>query len=174
MQEASLIHIGKIVATVGIQGEVLLMHVLGKKVNFKKGDVLFIETEKNIRIPFFVESSKARTEKETLIKFEDIHTREAGHVLLQKQLHVNAQLFDAHVSKQAPIRLLGFMVNDQGAEIGKVIGVIEQPHQILLETSYKGNTALIPLHEASLKNIDERNRIIHVELPEGLLGLYEA
>lgn len=174
MQESALIHIGKIAATVGIQGEVLLVHVLGKKVIFKKGDVVFIETEKNIRIPFFVESSKARTDKETLLKFEDIHTREAGHVLLQKQLHVNAQLFDAHVSKQAPLRLLGFMVVNFGQEVGKVTGVIEQPHQILLETSYKGSTALIPLHEASLKNIDEKKRIIHVELPEGLLDLYEA
>lgn len=174
MQEAALIHIGKIVATVGIQGEVLLVHVLGKKVSFKEGDVVFIETEKSIRIPFFVESSKARTEKETLLKFEDINSREAGHSLIQKPLHLSAQLFDTHVSKQAPIRLLGFLVFDLQTEIGKVTGVIEQPHQILLETAYKNKTALIPLHEASLKNIDEKKRIVYVELPEGLLDLYDS
>jgi 16S rRNA processing protein RimM len=36
----------------------------------------------------------------------------------------------------------------------------------------KGKEVMIPIHEASLKKIDQKNRSVHVALPEGLLDIY--
>jgi len=50
--------------------------------------------------------------------------------------------------------------------------VIEQPHQVLCTILYNGNEALIPVHEASLVKVDQKNKKVYVELPEGLLDIY--
>jgi 16S rRNA processing protein RimM len=70
------IHIGKLVATVGLQGELLLKHVLGKKTIFRQGEVLFIEIERNIQIPYFLEQSTSKNNTETILKLESLNTKE--------------------------------------------------------------------------------------------------
>jgi 16S rRNA processing protein RimM len=50
--------------------------------------------------------------------------------------------------------------------------VIEQPHQVLCTIIYKGNEALIPIHQDSLLKVDKKNKKVFVELPEGLLDIY--
>ena len=57
-------------------------------------------------------------------------------------------------------------------EIGEVLEVIEQPHQILCTISIDGKEALIPIHENSLQKIDKKNRKVYVDLPDGLLEIY--
>ena len=52
------ISIGKVVATFGVGGEVILFHSLGKKLVFKAGDVIFIEQVKGSYLPYFIASSK--------------------------------------------------------------------------------------------------------------------
>jgi 16S rRNA processing protein RimM len=66
------------------------------------------------------------------------------------------------------------MMVDGGTEIGLIQEVIEQPHQILCTVIYKGAEALVPLHEASLKKIDNKHKKVFVELPEGLLDIYSV
>ncbi len=63
---------------------------------------------------------------------------------------------------------------DEGEEIGEVIEVIEQPLQVLCKIIYKGNEALIPLHEESLLKVDKKKKQVHVNLPEGLLDIYTS
>ena len=48
------IKIGKIVATFGVAGQVILVHNLGKKSLFKNVEALFIEESKNSFLPYFV------------------------------------------------------------------------------------------------------------------------
>ena len=80
------IHIGKLVATVGLKGELLLKHMLGKKTIFKQGEVLFIETEKNIQLPYFIEKSNSKSNTETILQFEGITTKESAAKFLQKKI----------------------------------------------------------------------------------------
>jgi 16S rRNA processing protein RimM len=50
--------------------------------------------------------------------------------------------------------------------------VIEQPHQVLCRIDLGGKEALIPMHEQTLRRVDQRKREVHVELPDGLLDVY--
>ena len=63
------------------------------------------------------------------------------------------------------------MVNDDD-ELGEVIEVIEQPHQVLCKIMLENKEALIPVHEDSLKKIDKKNKKLFVNLPDGLLDIY--
>ncbi len=168
------IHIGKLVATVGLKGELLLKHILGKKTAFKQGDVLFIEIEKNIQLPYFIEKSTSKNNTETILKFESLAIKEQAAKLLQKKIWLAKNDFEKHVSKTAPVNLMGFSVIENEKILGEVQAVIEQPQQILLQINVLQKEVLIPLHEQTLKKIDRKKKQVHVVLPEGLLDVYLA
>jgi len=166
------IHIGKIVATFGVKGEVLLVHGLEKKSDFKAVEALFVEETKNSYLPYFIQSAKAKDAAETYIKLEGIETKEAAHRFVQKQVWLQQQDFEKVAGKRSMIGLLGFAIVNEGNSIGTVEEVIEQPHQVLLRTTCNNKEAYIPLHEETLLKIDRKNKKVLVMLPDGLLDIY--
>lgn len=166
------IHIGKFSATVGLKGELILKHSLGKKTGFKHNEVLFIDAEKNIYLPYFIEKSISKNSTDTIIKIEGINTKEQAVKFLQKKIWLTKKDFENHVSKTAPVDLIEFMVFNNEQALGKVESVIEQPQQILLQINMQQKEVLIPLHKETLKKIDRRKKQVHVILPEGLLEIY--
>jgi len=164
--------IGKLVATFGVKGEVVLRHHLGKKTSLKDLETIFIEEKKDELLPYFIETTRIKNDEELFLKFEGIDTKEAAHRLMQKQLWLIQEDFDKYASKSAPIALLGFHIINEGKDLGEVLEVIEQPHQVLCRIDLQGKEALIPVHEGSLLKVDKKKKQVHVELPEGLLDIY--
>ncbi|MFT4154126.1 ribosome maturation factor RimM [Parafilimonas sp.] len=166
------IHIGKLAATHGVQGELVLKHVLGKKTNFKNASVIFIEKIRGEHLPYFHERSIIKNDAETIIKLEGINTREAARLLLQKKVWLAKADFDGLVSKSAPVNLIGFSVFNNDESLGLVESVIEQPQQVLLQLTMQGKEALIPINESTLLKIDRKKKEVYVSLPDGLLEIY--
>lgn len=166
------VSIGKIVATFGTRGEVLLSHVLGKKTDLSGTKAVFIEQVRGNPIPFFLSSAKAKSATELWLKVEGIDSKEAAAVLLQKQVWLTQKDFERHVAPTATLGLLGFAVYDKGKLLGKVQEVIEQKHQVLCLLYIQEKEVMIPLNEATLQKIDRRKQKIEVTLPDGLLEIY--
>jgi 16S rRNA processing protein RimM len=164
--------IRKLVATFGVKGEVVLQHHLGKKTSLKGLETIFIEDKQDEMLPYFLESTRIKNDDELFLKIEGIDTKEAAFKLMQKQLWLVQEDFDKHAAKSAPIALLGFHIINEGEDLGEILEVIEQPHQVLCRIDLSGKEALIPVHEGSLQKIDKKKRQVHVELPEGLLDIY--
>ena len=165
--------IGKIVATHGLTGEVVVEHALGKKTDLKGLETIFIEERKGTFLPYFVEGTKIKNAEEVYVKLEGFNTKESGRRLMQREVWLLKEDFDKHAAKSSPISLLGYMMVNEGEEIGEVIEVIEQPMQVLCKIIYQGNEALIPIHEESLNKIDKKKKQVHVILPDGLLEIYQ-
>lgn len=166
------IHIGRIVASFGLHGELILLHALGKKTALKGIEAIFIEDRKGAYLPYFLQSGKAKDHAETYLKVEGIETKEACRPLLQKQVWLTNDDFRKLVSSDSPIALLGFELISEKENLGPIEEVIEQPHQVLLRITLKGKEALIPLHSETLKKIDKKKKQVHVALPDGLLEIY--
>lgn len=166
------VNIGKFVAVFGLQGELILKHALQKKLSFIKGDVLFLEMQKQSYLPYFVETAKAKTDEETLVLLEGVSTKEAAKIVVQKQVWLAETHFRKLAKTTSPIALLGFMVVNEGEDLAPVDEVIEQPHQILLRITLQEKEVLIPLHAETLEKIDKKNKKVHVTLPDGLLEIY--
>jgi 16S rRNA processing protein RimM len=164
--------IGKLVATFGVKGEVVLQHHLGKKTSLKDLETVFIEAKKDEMLPYFIENTRIKNEEELFIKFEGIDTKEAAFKLMQKKLWLTQDDFNKYAAKSAPIALLGFHIINEGNDLGEILEVIEQPHQVLCRIEVNGKEALIPVHEDFLLKIDKKKKQVHVELPEGLLDIY--
>lgn len=166
------IHIGKIVAAHGIGGQVILEHALGKPINFKGIEALFVEKNTDSFIPYFITTAIAKTDTITHVQIEGVQNREATQILISKKVWLPQEQFQQLVDKTSPLALLGYMVQDAGKDIGVIQEVIEQPHQLMVTILYKGQEAYIPLHEESLKGVNHAKKLVQVELPDGLLDLY--
>ncbi len=166
--------IGKIAATHGLTGEVVLQHALGKKTALKGLQTIFIEEKKDSFLPYFVENTSLKNAGEVYIKLEGFNTKESARRLSQKEVWIVKADFDRYAAKSSPISLLGYTMIDAGEEIGEIIEVIEQPLQVLCKILYRGHEALVPIHEESLEKIDKKNKQVHINLPEGLLEIYTS
>ncbi len=164
--------IGKLVAAFGLKGEFILQHNLGKKTSLKGLQAIFIEERKESFIPYFIETTRIKSEDELYLKLQGINLREAAIKLTQKEVWIPENDFKKFSAKSSPINLLGYEVVEDDKILGKILEVIEQPHQILCRIEIESKEVLIPLHEGTIKKIDKKKQEVIVELPEGLLEIY--
>src|SRR6185503_1239999 len=125
------VSIGKLVATFGYNGEIVLRHHLGKKTSLKGLETIFIEEQKDSMLPYFIEETRIKNDQELFLKLEGINTKELAQKLVQKQLWLDEENFHKYSEKSSPISLLGFHVVEEGNDLGEILEVIEQPHQLL-------------------------------------------
>lgn len=164
--------IGKLVSVFGLKGEMILKHNLGKKTSLKGLQALFIEEKNKSFIPWFIESTRIKSDEEVYIKLEEIYTREKAIPLAQKEVWLPEADFKKYARKASPINLLGFTIIEKDKELGRITEVIEQPHQLLCKIMISDKEAYIPLHEETILKIDQRKQQVIVALPEGLLEIY--
>lgn len=164
--------IGKFVTTFGLKGELVLKHNLGKKTSLKGLKAVFVEERKESFIPWFIESTKIKNEEEIYIKLEGLNTREQANKLTQKEIWLPEEEFKKFSAKSSPINLLGYNIVEGEKVLGKILEVIEQPHQILCRIDFNEKEAFIPLHEETIQKIDRKNQQVIVSLPPGLLEIY--
>lgn len=165
--------IGKLVATFNVKGELILRHHLGKKTSLKGLENLFIEMRKDELLPYFIETTKIKNEEEIYLKLEGVDSKEVAQKLVQKEVWLTEEEFHKYARSTAPISFLGYHIIDQGNDIGEILEIIEQPHQLLCRIDLNGKEALIPVHQDTLIKIDKRKKHVIVELPDGLLEIFQ-
>ena len=164
--------IGKLVAAFGIKGEMILKHSLGKKSTLKGLKAIFIEEQKQSFIPWFIIGAKSKSEDEIYIQLEGIDSREAALKLIQKEAWLPEEDFKKLASATSPLSFLGFSIIDNGKDLGPILELIEQPHQLLCRIEIDEKEVLIPLNEQTLQKVDTKKRQVFVILPDGLLDVY--
>jgi 16S rRNA processing protein RimM len=165
-------NIGRLVAVHGLQGELVLLHRLGKKTALRGLKILFLEERKDEMLPWFIQGTRVKGPEEIFVKLEGLDTKEAARRVVQKEVWLREADFEQFAGIAAPISMVGFRLFDAGVDLGEVLEVIEQPHQVLCRIELGGKEALIPVHERTLRRVDAKLREVHVELPDGLLDVY--
>lgn len=168
----NFVSIGKLAASFGIKGELILEHHLGESSSLEGIKAVFIEEQEGKFLPYFVQGIKRKSDTEWLIALEGIDAPEKGKRFIKKKVWLREADVKKTAAASAPISLLGFVVLDNKKELGKVLEVIEQPVQILLRLEIDGKEVLIPVNESTLKSIDHKKEKIFLTLPDGLLDIY--
>lgn len=166
-----MVRIGKIAGTHGLQGAVVLTHVLGKSNWLKKDSILFLELLKSSYIPHFIESFKPLNDGEYLLLLEDVNTVETAKKLVGRNVYADQQIMN-NTSVDSPLRYIGFNLVDKTiGSVGTIEDVVQVGPQWLAKLTVNDNEVLIPLVEAFIVDVNTRNRFIRMDLPEGLLDL---
>ena len=167
-----MIRVGKLVATHGLGGDLILTHITGKRGWLKTGDALFVGLRKESYIPHFVSRIKSDTEEEVILHFEDTDAVEAAKKLVGKEVFVEEAVL-AKAGQDSPLLWIGFEAIDEAAgSLGPIEDIYQTAQQWLATVRVNGKEALLPLIEQTLKKVDIKKKQVFVAMPEGLLDIY--
>jgi 16S rRNA processing protein RimM len=167
-----MIRIGKIVATHGLQGAVVMTHIIGRSDWLKKDAPLFIELNKESYIPYFTLDFKAANNEEYIVNLEDIEQMEQAKKLIGKHVYVQEEIL-AEKAADSPLLWIGFEVTDRKhGKLGKIEDVMLTANQWLAQLTYKDKEVLIPLIEQTIGGVSLKAKKLEVNLPDGLLEVY--
>jgi 16S rRNA processing protein RimM len=166
-----MIRVGKLVATHGLGGDLILTHITGKKGWLKPGDALFVSLRKDSYIPHFVARIKSATEEEVILHFEDTDAVEVARKLVGKEVFVEEDVL-AKGGKDSPLLWIGFEAIDESAgSLGPIEDIYQTAQQWLATVRINGKEALLPLIEQTLKKVDIKKKQVFLSIPDGLLDV---
>ncbi len=166
-----MVRIGKIVATHGLQGTLVLTHIVGNSNWLSKGAALFIELSKDSRIPYFVAEAKKKNDEEYHVILEDVGEVATAKKLVGKHVYAEEHLL-GKATAETPLLWIGFNIVDaELGSIGPLKDVTQAGPQWIGTVEYQGREVLIPLVSQMISDINARNRYIRMQLPQGLLDI---
>ncbi|MCF8450172.1 MAG: ribosome maturation factor RimM [Taibaiella sp.] len=169
-----MIRIGKIVATHGLSGTLIMTHIATNNEWLKKGNVLMVEMQKGSFIPYFVTQCKAINSGEYHVNVEDVSTQQEAKRLVTRHVYVAEELLEG-MARQSPLLWIGFTVLDKHyGDIGKIEDVMQTGKQWIATLNYNNSEVLIPLVDATIESLDLKARVLKTTLPEGLLEVYQT
>lgn len=169
--------IGKLGKSHGVKGEVKITVEDRYWEDFEEAEVVFVE-QRGKPTPYFVESIRGANGQ--IVKFEDVDSPEDANIYLHmKILYLRKQ--DILLEQERTYiteeeleygRVKGYTMQDkQLGLIGEVEEIEGFPQQEMAYVSRGKSNVLIPLIPVFIVEIDDKNKLIKMDLPEGLLTL---
>jgi len=172
MELTECFYIGYISKTRGLKGEVQLFFEFEEYEELEL-DVLFLEISRKL-VPFFVDSLKMHSNHTAYLFLEDIDHIDKAQPLVRKKVYLpNDKLPERSPDDFRITDLKGFMVHDavQG-ELGEIVEIREYPQQYIAAVGYRNGELMFPLNDDLIVSIDQENRVLQVDLPDGLVDVY--
>ncbi len=160
------VEIGYFSKTHGVKGQLLLK--LSVDINEKEVHAVFVD-QHGSRAPLFV-SSAAQTPQGLLLMLEDITSVEQARTLLNKKVYAESRII---IEEEETADLEGYELQDKHfGSLGKVLSVVDNGAQDLLVLNFKDREVMLPLVDAFIESIDDDNKIVKYNAPEGLLEIF--
>lgn len=174
IKEEDLIRIGNFQKTHALKGELNMITEIDSEF-FDQGKPLVIDYD-GIPVPYYVESIRKKGSTSFLVKLSGVDTEEEASQFVNKEISVMRQDAEEWLGEEilGSEDIKGFSIED--AETGKKIGIIEElddstANILFVVRNDSGEEIYIPANEEFIEEIDEENKKIKVNLPEGLLDL---
>lgn len=168
--KSDLFKIGKLQKTHGIHGEITLLYD-DESYAAIETDFYFFEIESTF-VPFFIEEITFADDTRARVKFEDIEDELEASKFSNTDIYVHRDEID-HPTQSERMGwnfYVGFTVMDQNK---RNLGIIDQidtstiNHLFILKTD--DGELLIPATDDFVDRTDDVNKIIYLNLPEGLI-----
>ena len=172
MKKQDCYYLGKIVSKYSFKGEILLKLASRDLLNVKPSSI-FIDIN-NILVPFSI--VKISLHKSMLLRMllDEVNSEAQADKILNKHTYLYKNDLPILDKKEFYFEeIIGFQIID--SKLGKV-GTIDSINSQTTQTlafvdNNKGNIVMVPLVEAFIDEIDKKDNVIYVTLPEGLLDL---
>ncbi len=128
----------------------------------------------NIYVPFFIEEYRFKSDSTALIKLCDIEDDNAARSFTNLEVFYPKQHYIEQEDEATPDDyFIGYTVSDiEYGTLGKIVAINDSTiNALFIVETPQGDEVLIPIQEEFVQAIDEEQRIILMNLPEGLLDL---
>ena len=172
IRKETVYRIGRIGKPHGADGEVSF-HFDDDVFDRTDAEYLILDVD-GILVPFFMEEYRFKNDETALVKFCDITTQDQARQLTGADVYFPREHAEADDGQLSWAQIVGFSVRD--AETRKVVGEIHSVDDSTINTLFElvtpeGDDLLIPATDELISDINTEERIIEMNLPEGLLSL---
>ena len=128
----------------------------------------------NIFVPFFIEEYRFKTDTTALVKLVDVENDNDARAFANLEVFYPKRYYIENEEEETPDDyFIGYTINDiTHGVLGEVVAIDDSTINVLfvVETPDK-EELLIPVQETFVCAIDEEKRIIHMDLPDGLIEI---
>ena len=162
------VRIGTVVSKHGFKGLVKInilsfnLDTLPKLIN------LFIDID-NCLVPFMIEEIKSFSNNLLIIKFIEISSEKEANEIIQKNVFIDSNHLGS-IDKKGFFYdyLINFSVFKESKKIGVIENIITELPQPVFEVKMDSKKVMIPIHEDLIEKIDKKQKIIYIDIPDGL------
>jgi 16S rRNA processing protein RimM len=170
ISEKDIIKIGSTQKPYGIKGEIV---ILFSREEFAEADseYYFLMID-GIPVPFFIEEFTFTTDRSASVKFEDIEDEKDASKYLNLDVYIPRSILTEENPEieESWHLFVGYDIVDQsGNMIGTISDVDDSTLNVLFILSKDDKELLIPATEDFIIMIDDENKVIEMNLPEGLI-----
>jgi len=166
-----LFPIGQINKPHGIQGEMSFGFTTDV---FELEELPFFIFELDgIFVPFVVSEFRLKTSSTGILRLDGLNSEEDARTFSGLQIFIQKEQLDLLPEVEPGLDyLVGFQLKDiEKGMIGVISEIDHTTENALFVIQQEDDELLIPVGEEYIREIDQDNKIIEVELPEGLLDL---
>lgn len=168
LRKEDFVYYGKFLKPHGTKGEIGLEGdsiLLGEECDFVACDI------DGILVPFFFETRRTKNSDTLIVKIERMESAEEVRFLTNREAYIPREWTeDSEALSWSFFR--GFIAVDENlGELGEITDIDESTINTLFVIDNDGEEILVPAQEEFIIGIDQENREIMFNLPEGLVTL---
>lgn len=171
MKKQDCFLLGTIFKLHGYKGDVNIYNDNDIPLIFTNIDFLFVEINNEL-IPYFTYRVRPKKKKILLVKFEDVDSEDQALKILNRKVYLPNKFLPKLEDVNQDKIIVGFDVTDKTlGRVGMVDFVNDKTPQKLIIVKDGEKEFFIPFHENFVINIDLKNRILYVNIPEELMNI---
>ena len=168
LRKEDFVYYGKFLKPHGTKGEIGLEGdsiVLGDDCDFVACDI------DGILVPFFFETLRTKNSDTLIVKIERLDSAEEVRCLTNREAYSPKEW-----TSQSEVLSWGYFkgfiaIDEELGELGEIVDVDDSTMNTLFVIDNDGEEILVPAQEEMIAGIDNDNKEIYFNLPEGLVSL---
>lgn len=174
IKEDDIFPIGKFQKTHALKGE--LNAFLDIDPEFLDEDYALIVDVDGIFVPFYVESWRNKGSMTVLLKLDGVDSEEEARKFVNKTIYANRKDVSEFVGDEdihAVDGLVGYeLIDSPATPVGRIVAINDTTANVLMEVEREDGTEIyVPLAEDLILEIDDADKRIVMNLPEGLMEI---
>ena len=174
IKEDDIIIIGKFHKTHALKGELNMISDIDPDF-FLEGNPVIVEYD-GILVPYYIETLRPKGSTSYLVKLDGINSEEEAGKFVNKEIGVLKKEAEDWLGEEIieSSDIIGFKIVDidEKKDIGTIVDIEDttQNHLFILK-NHEGEEIFIPANEDLIKEINEEEKLIYMNIPEGLVDI---
>jgi 16S rRNA processing protein RimM len=163
--------VGYFKKTHGVYGELVLEYEPQFEYSIENASRFFVELD-GLLVPFFVLENgfRFKTENSAIIIFDGVDSEKYAKRMVGSSVFLFKNEIVEMPDEELELNLINYLLIDEvRGEIGIIEKVDDYSGNIVLTVNYRTQELLVPFNEDFLIEIDEKNKILKLKLPDGLI-----